>query len=41
MKTKMVKNLEDDCFGEKYDSIEQCEACWVKASCLAKFKNRK
>jgi len=35
---KMVKFSDDLCFGEKYDGIEQCMACWVKKSCHGNFK---
>ncbi|MBS3175918.1 hypothetical protein J4457_01645 [Candidatus Woesearchaeota archaeon] len=41
MKVKLVKFVEDPCFGEKHNLVEQCKACWIKKSCSVKFKNRK
>jgi hypothetical protein len=41
METKMYKLVDDLCYGQKYEEIEQCEKCWVKQPCSVAFKNRK
>ncbi|MBW3001825.1 hypothetical protein KY338_01525 [Candidatus Woesearchaeota archaeon] len=38
---KMLKLKKDKCFGEKYEKCEQCENCWIKPSCLVRFRNKK
>lgn len=40
MKTKLVKYANDKCYGENYEKIEQCHACWVKNACFVKYRNR-
>lgn len=41
MGVKMLKLVNDPCFGKKYDLIDQCGSCWIKQSCLVCFRNRK
>lgn len=41
METKMLKMVQDPCFGKKYEKHEQCPTCWIKKSCLITFRNRK
>ena len=41
LKPKMVKYIDDPCFGIEYDKLEQCDNCWVKKSCFVKYKNSK
>ena len=36
----MIKYVNDPCFGEKYEQIEQCTACWIKKACFVTFRNR-
>ncbi len=38
---KMIKLVEDPCFGKKHEQIPQCQHCWIKNSCLVSFRNRK
>ncbi len=38
---KMFKLAEDPCFGKKFETHEQCPACWIKQSCFVTFRNRK
>jgi len=41
MPVKMLKYVNDPCFGEKYLQHDQCEECWVKNSCFIRFRNKK
>jgi hypothetical protein len=41
MAVKMLKLVNDPCFGKKHELIEQCTQCWIKQSCLVSFRNRK
>ena len=36
---KMVKYTDDECYGVKYNQIEQCSRCWIKESCHATYKS--
>ena len=36
---KMVKLVDDKCFGVSHEQIDQCELCWVKNSCAVMFRN--
>lgn len=41
MQIKMLKLLDDPCYGLKYKQIEQCEACWIEDACHMRYKNFK
>lgn len=41
MKTKMLKMVNDPCFGQNYEKEDQCPGCWIKKSCFAVYRNRK
>jgi len=41
MPVKFLKLVEDPCFGKKYEQIQQCPDCWIKKSCLIRFRNAK
>ncbi|MEM4263281.1 MAG: hypothetical protein QW666_00085 [Candidatus Woesearchaeota archaeon] len=41
LSVKMLKLVNDPCFGKKYEQHCQCEQCWIKPSCLVCFRNRK
>lgn len=41
MAVKLVKLVNDPCFGKKHELIDQCQACWIKQACLITFRNRK
>ncbi len=38
---KMLKFVEDPCFGQKHKQCEGCEKCWIKQACLVAFRNKK
>jgi len=38
MKIKMLKFYDDNCFGENYNVLTQCNACWIKRSCNGLYK---
>lgn len=38
---KMIKLVEDPCFGQHYEKIQDCQHCWIKNSCLVSFRNKK
>ncbi len=37
----MMKLADDPCFGQLYNTHEQCGACWIKRACNVAWKNRK
>ncbi|MCB9359409.1 hypothetical protein H6503_05740 [Candidatus Woesearchaeota archaeon] len=41
IKAKMVKNVNDECYGEKFEQIEDCPSCWIRTSCGATYKSKK
>lgn len=41
IKTKMFKYSEDECYGAKFNTIEQCEACWLIDPCEKIVNNTK
>jgi hypothetical protein len=41
MVVKICKEVDDPCFGKKYEGCLQCQKCWIKNSCLVCFRNRK
>lgn len=39
---KMVRYVDDVCYGEEFASCKQsCAVCWIKSSCEATFKSAK
>ncbi len=39
MEIKIVKFVEDPCFGASYEKIPQCTCCWIKKACLICYRN--
>jgi len=41
MEIKLAKWVDDECFGELFEEVEQCDFCWIKKACHNRYKNRK
>ncbi|MFT4303666.1 MAG: hypothetical protein ACMXYG_03810 [Candidatus Woesearchaeota archaeon] len=40
-KVKMVKYVDDECYGEKFKQIPACPSCWIANSCESTYKSRR
>lgn len=36
---KMIKLVNDPCFGKKHEQMPLCQSCWIKNSCLISYRN--